>query len=143
METKQYKRKFEFWHKDPHMTIKCHIEGELECSTCRSNDLDVRNFYATDVMKGGNMTVVYACRDCEFTEYKITCNLINYSVRYNMEVKIDPKVIELLQSYLTEFEKTRGFKISPSDFASTAIREKMERNIKSLRSVKLAHELHY
>jgi len=60
-----------------------------------------------------------------------------------MEVKIDPKVIELLQSYLIEFEKTRGFKINPSDFASTAIREKMERNIKSLRSVKLAHELHY
>jgi|TARA_B110000196_G_C20552524_1_gene389491 hypothetical protein len=102
METKQYKRKFEFWHKDPHMTIKCHIEGELECSTCRSNDLDVRNFYATDVMKGGNMTVVYACRDCEFTEY-IEYPLVSRKESQQIERESD-KIDNLLKNNL-QFDK--------------------------------------
>jgi len=60
-----------------------------------------------------------------------------------MEVTINPEVLILLQNYLYKMEKTTGIKVDPSNFASTAIREKMERKIISLRSAKLAHELHY
>jgi len=60
-----------------------------------------------------------------------------------MEVTINPEVSILLQNYLYRLEKMTGLRVSPSNFASTAIREKMERRIISLRSAGLAHELHY
>ena len=56
-----------------------------------------------------------------------------------MEVTINPEVSILLQNYLYKLEKVTGIKVSPSNFASTAIREKMERRIISLRSDGLAH----
>jgi len=102
MENKQYKRKFEFWHKGPRMTIKCHIEGKLECTQCRSSDLDVSNFYATNVMQGGNMTVHYFCRDCDFTE-DIEYPLISRKESQQIERESD-KIDNLLKNNL-QFDK--------------------------------------
>jgi len=50
-----------------------------------------------------------------------------------MEVTINPEVAILLQNYLHKLEKKTGIKINPNNFISTAIREKMERRIISIR----------
>jgi len=50
-----------------------------------------------------------------------------------MEVTINPKVAKLLQNYLYRLEKKTGIKVNPNNFISTAICEKMERRIISIR----------